>query len=289
MASRSRGAGTWMAIGAVGAALLAGCVSTRPFEAGLAGDFELGRAGRHAVAIMRSGPPLWVTYSSFHIPEGDAQARFGPAHRCADARVKVRLDGGIRDEDGLVADICGAALRTLDYLAREAGPVDLKVGMHVVAEGREASRWTIAVGLAPRLSLAVPMHPDRQRMLGLVIDIVAHEGSHVVDRVLGAEQALTVEGEVQAHRHALCARLEVTGQLHRSGVPVLPVVDGGSESFRRSVEGGLRVLHETAPLFEGRYYVVAGSAAAATIMQRCRQGATADGVPGIRTERPAPR
>ena len=95
---------------ALAAALLAGCVSTRPFDAALPAEFELGRAGRHAVAVMRSGPPLWMVYSSFHIPDGDAPARFGPVHRCADARVKVRLDEGVRDVTGLVADICRTAL-----------------------------------------------------------------------------------------------------------------------------------------------------------------------------------
>lgn len=289
MAKPGEDATIWIAVVAVATAVLAGCVSTRPFEAGLPEDFKLGRSGRHAVALMQNGPPLWVTYSSFHIPYGDAQADFGPVRRCADARVTVRLDAGIRDEDRLVADMCGVALKTLHYLDREAGRIRLRVRVHVVAEGREASRRTIAVGLAPRVSVAVPMSEDRQRMLVLVIDSIAHEGSHLVDHVLEAERALEIGGEVQAYRHALCAQLEVTGQLHRSGVPILPMLDEGSEFFRRSLEGGRRVLDETAPLFEGKYYVVAGTPSAETIMQRCRQGGTAGQAQAVRKESSAPR
>lgn len=271
MAGPCRDAGIRTAIIAMAAVLLAGCVSGRPFDTGLPEKFVSGRSGTHGVALLR-GPPLWVTYSAFHIPQGDAQARFGPVQRCSNTRVKVRLDRDIGDADGLVADICEAALWTLAYLDREAGRIELKVQIHVVADGREAWRRTVAAGLAPRLSLAVPMHEERARMLDRVIDVVAHEGSHLVDRALGSERALAVEGEVQAYRHAMCARLAITGQLHRSGVPILPDMDGGSESMRRSLDGGVQVLEETAPLFEGRYYVIAGTPAAATILERCRQG-----------------
>lgn len=282
MAGPCRDAGIGMGIVAMAVVLLAGCVSSRPFEVGLPEDFVAGRSGSHVVALMH-GPPLWVTYSGFHIPGGDVQPRFGPVQRCSDARVRVRLDRDLGDGDGLVTDICQAALRTLDYLDREAGWIDLKVRMYVVADGREAWRRTVAAGLAPRLSLAVPMHEDRHRVLDRVIDVIAHEGSHLVDRALGLERAFAVEGEVQAYRHAMCARLDITGQLHRRGVPILPDVDGGSVSMRRSLDGGLRVLEETAPLFDGKYYIVAGTPAAATIMERCRQGraSTGQGAAGL--------
>lgn len=251
---------------------MAGCVSTRPFDAVPDGSPPLAREGMHGVLVMRAGVPFWKVYSYFHIPGDRGMARFSSPQRCADRRIVVRPGEGIEDPDTLVADACQVASLSLDYLQRTqpgAVPFEARVRLHIVPEGQAAWRRSIAVSRHPRLSLAVPLFEDRQRTLSLVSEIVAHEGSHILDHVRGLHEVADIDAEVRAHRHALCAQLVSLGRIHSLGLPSsLP--NGRSAAIARSTEAGRRVFEETYPLLQDGW-ILAGTPAAHTVMARCRE------------------
>lgn|SRR5690554_1423165 len=259
---------------AIGILLLAaGCVSTRPFRAVPEGSPPLAREGMHGVLVLRSERPLWRVYSYFHLPGNDGIARFLPVAKCADSRVSIRIGVGVSEPGPFLAEACRVASRSLDYLDDTGGhnsPLGLRVQLHVVPDDKAAWRRSVALSRHPRISLAVPLFDDRQRTLSLVAEIVAHEGSHVLDHARGIDQPAGIEAEVRAHRHALCAQLVSLGRLHSLGLPS-SALNTGSESISRSTQAGRRVFEETFPLLQDGW-ILAGTPAADTIMQRCRDG-----------------
>lgn len=223
--------------------------------------------------VMRSARPLWQVYSYFHVPGDDGPARFLPVAKCADRRVSIRMGEDISGHDSLLAEACTVASRSLDYLDATGGdhaPIGLRVHLHVVPDDKAAWRRSVAVSRYPRISLAVPLFEDRQRTLSLVAEIVAHEGSHVLDHARGVDEPAGLEAEVRAHRHALCAQLVSLGRLHSLGLPSF-LLNTGVESIGRSTQAGRTVFEETFPLLQDGW-IVAGTPAGETIIRRCRGG-----------------
>lgn len=252
---------------------LTGCVSSRPFAAVPEGSPPLARQGTHGVLVMWKAPPLWKVYTYFHIPgEGDA-ARFARAQSCPGSRVEVRIGEGIERVEELRIAVCEAAASALAYLDTQGDPVTtggFTIRMHIVPEGQAAWRRTIHFGRTPRLSLAVPLFEDRARTLAATVEVVAHEGSHMVDHLRGVPHPASFDAEKRAYRHQLCAQLVVHGRLNSFGLPS-PVYTKGDAPFSRSTQAGRVVFLETMPLL-GNGAVELGTAAANVIMQRCREG-----------------
>ncbi|MEN1958307.1 hypothetical protein WCD84_12185 [Luteimonas sp. MJ145] len=223
--------------------------------------------------VMRPGRPFWQVYSYFHLPGDGGIARFLPVAKCADRRVSIRMGEDISDHGPLLAEACRVASRSLDYLDATGGDhasIGLRVQLHVVPGDKAAWRRSVALSRHPRISLAVPLFDDRQRTLSLVAEIVAHEGSHILDHARGVDEPAGMEAEVRAHRHALCAQLVSLGRLHSLGLPSF-VLNTGIESIGRSTQAGRTVFEETFPLLQDGW-IVAGTPAADTIMRRCGGG-----------------
>lgn len=260
--------------GMAGMALLflTGCVSSRPFAAVPEGSPPLARQGTHGVLVMWKAPPLWKVYTYFHIPGEGGSARFARTQSCPDNRVDIRVGKGIERVEELGIAVCEAASSALAYLDTQGERMTadgFTVRMHVVPEGQAAWRRTIHLGRTPRLSLAVPLFEDRARTLAAVVEVVTHEGSHMVDRLRGIPHPESFDAEKRAYRHQLCGQLMVLGRLYSFGLPS-PVFIEGEGPVSRNTQAGRLVFLETMPLLESGA-VELGTPAADVIMQRCRE------------------
>lgn len=258
----------------LGLVLLAtGCAtSTRPFRTGPE-EAPLAREGAHAVRVLRQGPPVWRVYSQFHLPGDDGTARFARAVRCAERRVSIRVGEGITSPETLLVDACRVAGETLRYLDAAGGAdtaFGLRVMVHVVPEGKAAWHRTIQLAPQPRIAIAVPVFEERRRTLARVVELLAHEGSHVLDRALGGEDLVRPDDEVRAYRHGMCAQLTVMGELRTESIEGLPppgaVVEG---VWARSAQGGMQVAAEVRELMEDGV-LASGTPGAEAFMARCQ-------------------
>jgi hypothetical protein len=187
---------------------------------------------------------------------------------CPGSAVSVRLTSHVRSTEG-VRDACdwgrGAALFTAGYLGTGA----LAYELHLVpaSVGFSMRRVDWATG-TPRIALATPWFDKPERTRANVVDLVAHESSHLLAFFAG-EKDVPQDDEYVAYYFGVCAQLAVNQVVRNDSLPGSPL-DSGESFAIDSSKAAARVRHELAS-YAGPGDIRLQSRESQALLGKCRE------------------
>jgi len=202
--------------------------------------------------------------SDLYLP--GAPAADGPrqTHRCeADgSMVSMTLDARAADQ---AAALCALALQAaLQAHARHpALGYDIDLHLYPAGTGVRMQRAHLRFRRA-QVSLVAPIFDDIARTRANLVDLIAHEGFHVLGL---ASHDPDAGDERRAYYAGLCTQLAVLGRVSRANLPGAPLAST-SAAVETSSAAAYAVRREAWPWFE-HGDLVRGSAAAQDLLAHC--------------------
>ncbi|WP_411833348.1 hypothetical protein [Pseudoxanthomonas mexicana] len=231
---------------AVFGALAAIALTSLTAALAVAGDPD--SVGRNEVRPARYAG-LYLTRSAYNIPGSVRAQGFNRPEACNDSRVVVRIAQGVEDAEVATHEVCRVASESLKYLDQALGRTRLRIMLDVLPPGAAASWQGRAWGFSPSIRLGVPMLRSKEVTIHNIVDLVAHEGFHIISFALGDE---SWSDEETAYYHGLCAQLSVLGELRREILPIYSKLETDDGAIGASLRASSKVRNEVYPLFRDR-------------------------------------